>query len=126
MKHSLIIEENNIEYNKEKGIQNDNYKINLDSLRSKISSIELDRDEKYKNHSDEIKILNDKLDFQTNQIIILTEQNQDEKNRIKELNNELNLTDNIIKDLEQCNDSVEREKSVMIKDIEILETELDT
>jgi len=126
MKHSLIIEENNIEYNKEKGIQNDNYKINLDSLRSKISSIELDRDEKYKNHSDEIKILNDKLDFQTNQIIILTEQNQDEKNRIKELNNELNLTDNIIKDLEQCNDSVEREKKVMIKDIEILETELDT
>jgi len=126
MKHSLIIEENNIEYNKEKGIQNDNYKINLDSLRSKISSIELERDEKYKNHSDEIKILNDKLDFQTNQIIILTEQNQDEKNRIKELNNELNLTDNIIKDLEQCNDSVEREKSGMIKDIEILETELDT
>jgi len=126
MKHSLIIEENNIEYNKEKGIQNDNYKINLDSLRSKISSIELERDEKYKNHSDEIKILNDKLDFQTNQIIILTEQNQDEKNRIKELNNELNLTDNIIKDLEQCNDSVEREKKVMIKDIEILETELDT
>jgi len=126
MKHSLIIEENNIEYNKEKGIQNDNYKINLDSLRSKISSIELERDEKYKNHSDEIKILNDKLDFQTNQIIILTEQNQDEKNRIKELNNELNLTDNIIKNLEQCNDSVEREKSVMIKDIEILETELDT
>jgi len=125
MKHSLIIEENNIEYNKEKGIQNDNYKINLDSLRSKISSIELERDEKYKNHSDEIKILNDKLDFQTNQIIILTEQNQDEKNRIKELNNELNLTD-IIKNLEQCNDSVEREKSVMIKDIEILETELDT
>jgi len=36
------------------------------------------------------------------------------------------LTDNTIKNLEQCNDSVEREKSVMVKDIEILETELDT
>jgi len=79
MKHTLIIEEKNIEFNKEKDIQNNNYKIDLDSLRSKISSIEQERDEKYKNHTDEIKTLNDKLDFQTNQIRILTDQNQDEK-----------------------------------------------
>jgi len=40
MKHSLILEEKNNEYNKEKGIQSDNFKTNIDSLRSMISRIE--------------------------------------------------------------------------------------
>lgn len=126
MKHSLILEEKHLEFNKELNAQSDTFKANLDSLRSMISRIEIERDNTYKNNSDEIKKLNDKLDFQASQIRILTEQNKDERNRIAELHNELSISNNKIKDLEQVNDSVEREKSAMIKDIEILETEIDT
>lgn len=126
MKHSLILEEKHLEFNKELGVQSDNFKANLDSLRSMISRIEIERDNTYKNNSDEIKTLNDKLDFQSSQIRILTEQNKDERDRIEELNNELSLSNNKIRDLEQVNDSVEREKSAMVKDIEILESEIDT
>lgn len=125
MKHSLILEEKNQEFNKEIGIQSDQFKTNLDSLRAMISRIEIERDDTCKNHSDEVKIMNDRLDFQTSQIRILTEQYNDEINRNKDLSNELNSAHNVIKDLEQCNESNEKEKSGMVQDIEILETELD-
>lgn len=125
MKHSLILEEKNQEFNKEIGIQSDQFKTNLDSLRAMISRIEIERDDTCKNHSDEVKIMNDRLDFQTSQIRILNEQYNDEINRNKDLSNELNSAHNVIKDLEQCNESNEKEKSGMVQDIEILENELD-